>query len=102
MRTLFHLPLCPFSRKVRVVLKEKNLDFDLKQERVWERRPEFLQMNPAAEVPVLLENDGKVIVDSGVICEYLEEAYRDRLLLGIDLTTRTEVRRLVAWFDLKM
>ena len=61
MRTLYHLPLCPFSRKVRVVLKEKNLDFDLKQERVWERRPEYLQMNPAAEVPVLVEPDGRAI-----------------------------------------
>ena len=102
MRTLYHLPLCPFSRKVRVVLKEKNLDFDLKQERVWERRPEYLQMNPAAEVPVLVEPDGRAIADSGVICEYLVETYRDRLLLGIDVATRTEVRRLVAWFDLKM
>jgi len=102
MRTLFHLPLCPFSRKVRVVLKEKNLDFELKHERVWERRADYLEMNPAAEVPVLVESDGKVIVDSAVICEYLEEVYRDRLLLAIDPVDRAEIRRLVAWFDLKM
>jgi len=102
MRTLFHHPLCPFSRKVRVVLKEKNLDFELMPERVWERRPEYLAMNPAAEVPVMVEPDGKVIVDSGVICEYLEEVYRDRLLMGIDPVDRAEIRRLVAWFDLKM
>ena len=102
MRTLFHLPLCPFSRKVRVVLKEKNLDFELKHERVWERRADYLEMNPAAEVPVLVESDGRVIVDSAVICEFLEEAYRDRLLLAIDPVDRAEIRRLVAWFDLKM
>jgi glutathione S-transferase len=102
MRTLFHLPLCPFSRKVRVVLKEKNLDFELKHERVWERRSDYLEMNPAAEVPVLVESDGKVIVDSAVICEFLEEVYRERLLLGIDPVDRAEIRRLVAWFDLKM
>jgi glutathione S-transferase len=102
MRTLFHLPLCPFSRKVRVVLKEKNLDFELKHERVWERRADYLEMNPAAEVPVLVESDGRVIVDSAVICEYLEEVYRDRLLLAIDPVDRVEIRRLVAWFDLKM
>ena len=102
MRTLFHHPLCPFSRKVRVVLKEKNLDFELMPERVWERRPEYLEMNPAGEVPVMVEPDGKVIVDSGVICEYLEEVYRDRLLMGIDPVDRAEIRRLVAWFDLKM
>ncbi|GGF09004.1 glutathione S-transferase [Aliidongia dinghuensis] len=102
MRILYHIPLCPFSRKVRVVLKEKNLEFELRQERVWDRRPEYLQMNPAAEVPVLVESDGSPIVDSGVICEYLEEVYRDRLLLGIDPIDRAEVRRLIAWFDLKM
>ncbi len=102
MRTLFHLPLCPFSRKVRLVLREKNLDFTLQTERVWERRPEFLQMNPAGEVPVLQEPDGRVIADSAVICEYLEEVYRDRLLLGIDPVDRAEVRRLIVWFDQKM
>jgi len=102
MRTLFHLPLCPFSRKLRLVLKEKNLEFELQQERVWERRTEYLALNPAAEVPVLIEADGRTIVDSGVITEYLEETYRERLLIGIDPTDRAEVRRLVAWFDLKM
>ena len=59
-------------------------------------------MNPAAEVPVLVEADGRVIVDSGVICEFLEEVHRERPLIGIDPVDRAEVRRLVAWFDLKM
>jgi glutathione S-transferase len=102
MRTLFHLPLCAFSRKVRLVLKEKNLDFELKLERVWERRPDYLAMNPAAEVPVLAEPDGGIFVDSGVICEYLEETYREKLLMPLDPAGRAEIRRLVAWFDLKM
>jgi glutathione S-transferase len=102
MRTLFHLSLCPFSRKLRIVLKEKNLDFDLVHERVWERRPEFLAMNPAGEVPVLVEPDGMVVADSRVIVEYLEETYRERSLLGNQPVGRAEVRRLVAWFDLKM
>src|ERR1700735_2139612 len=102
MRTLFHLPLCPYSRKVRIVLTEKNLDFELRHERVWERRPDYLALNPAAEVPVLVESDGKVIADSSVICEFLEEVYRERLLLGIDPVDRAEIRRLVPWFDLKM
>ena len=102
MRTLFHLPLCPFSRKLRVALREKNLEFELQAERVWDRRPDFLAMNPAGEVPVLVEPDGAVIVDSGVIGEYLEETYRERPLIGIDPHGRAEVRRLVLWFDLKM
>ncbi|HWK44805.1 MAG TPA: glutathione S-transferase family protein [Stellaceae bacterium] len=102
MRTLFHQWLSPFSRKVRIVLKEKGLDFEMKVEKVWERRPEFLEMNPAAEVPVLVESDGTVLADSGVICEYLDEVYRERLLIGIDPADRAEVRRVIAWFDIKM
>lgn len=101
MRTLYHQPLSPFSRKVRVVLREKNLDCDLVVEKVWERRPEFLALNPAGMVPVLVEEGGRAIPDSSVICEYLEEQYAQAPLLGEDAYARVEVRRLVAWFDHK-
>ena len=102
MRTLYHLALSPFSRKVRVVLREKNLDFELKVEKVWERRPDFLAMNPAGTVPVLVEKDGTTFAESGVICEYLEELHgEERNLLGDNPVERAEVRRLVAWFDQK-
>jgi len=101
MRTLFHNWLSAYSRKVRVLLREKNLDFELKLERVWERRVEFLAMNPAGEIPVLVEADGLVIADIAAICEYLEEAYPDRPMLGRSVAERAEVRRLVAWFDHK-
>ena len=99
MRYLYHLPLSPASRKVRLVLSEKRLPFELKLEKVWERRAEYLEINPACTVPTLVEDHGLVVPDSGVICEYLEEAYPDTPLLGRTLAERVEVRRLVAWFD---
>jgi glutathione S-transferase len=99
MRYLYHLPLSPYARKVRLVLAEKRLPFELKLEKVWERRPEYLAMNPAGTVPTLAEDNGLIIPDSGVICEYLEEAYPDTALMGRTLAERVEVRRLVAWFD---
>ncbi len=101
MRTLFHLWLHPFSRKVRVVMAEKGLDFDLHIENVWERRTEFLALNPAGDVPVLVEDDGTTLANSQVICEYLEEVYTDVNLLGADAVQRAETRRLVSWFDVK-
>ena len=101
MRTLYHLPLCPFARQVRIVLAEKKLDFHCETEKVWERRPAFLARNPAAEVPVLVDEDGGVIVDSGAICEYLDEVYGAPVLIGDGAAARAEVRRLVAWFSLK-
>lgn len=99
MRYLYHLPLSAFSRKVRLVLAEKCVPFELKVEKTWERRPEYLDLNPAGTVPTLIEENGFAIPDSQVICEYLEEAYPDIPLLGRSLAERVEVRRLVAWFD---
>ena len=102
MRILRHLWLSAHSRKVRIVLAEKKLDFDLAIERVWERRPEFLALNPAGEVPVLIDEDGTAVCDSSAICEYLEELHPEPNLLGQNARTRAEVRRLVAWFDCKL
>jgi len=101
MRTLYHLWLHPFSRKVRIALAEKHLDFDLKIEKIWERRTEFLSINPAGDVPVLVEDDGTVLTDSQVISEYLNEVYPEVDLLGSNPLQRAETRRLVAWFDHK-
>src|SRR5205814_8377986 len=102
MRVLYHLTLSPNSRKVRLVMAEKNLEFTLKLEKVWERRPEFLALNPAAEVPVLIEPDGTALAATDAIVEYLDEAYREKILVGINPVDRAEVRRLSAWFDIKM
>jgi glutathione S-transferase len=102
MRVLYHLTLSPFARKVRIVLAEKNLDFTMKTEKTWERRPEFLALNPAGEVPVLIEPDGTVLAGTDAIVEYLDEAYREKILIGINPVDRAEVRRLNGWFDIKM
>jgi glutathione S-transferase len=102
MRVLYHFWLSPPSRKLRIILQEKGLDFTLKVEKSWERRPEFLALNPAGELPVLLEPDGTVLADANAIVEFLDETYREKLLIGLNAVDRAETRRLVAWFDVKM
>lgn len=101
MRTLYHLPLSPACRKVRVVLGEKRLPFALRGEKVWDRREGFLALNPAGEVPVLVEPDGTALSDSDAICAYLDEIAAEPPLLGETPLQRAETRRLVAWFDRK-
>lgn len=101
MRVLYHLWLSPFCRKVRVMLTEKGLPFELKTENLWQRRPEFLALNPACDVPVLVEDDGRAIADSATICEYVEETCPTPALIPGTAAERAEVRRLVAWFDVK-
>jgi glutathione S-transferase len=100
MLRLLHFPLCPFSRKVRIVLHEKEELPDLETVEPWRQQSELAGLNPAAEVPVL-EDRGRVICDSWAICEYLEETRPEPALLGKSLMERAEIRRLVAWFDCK-
>jgi glutathione S-transferase len=101
MRTLYHLWLSPFCRKVRIVLAEKKLEVEMRVEPVWERRPQFLALNPAGKVPVLVEPEGTVLSDSMAITEFLEEVYPEAPLIGGTPEERAEIRRLVAWFDHK-
>ena len=101
MRTLYHHPLCPFSRKVRIVLAEKKLEADLVAERFWEKRPEFLELSPSGDLPVLVEEGGTVLGDATAIAEYLDEVHREPPLLPAEPEARAEVRRLVGWFDAK-
>ena len=99
MQTFYHLWLSPFCRKVRIVLHEKKIDVDLKVENIWERRKEFLALNPAGEVPVLLEPGGTALSGSNVISEFLDEIHPEPTLVGRHPLERAEVRRLVYWFD---
>ncbi len=101
MRVLYHFLMHPFSRKVRLVLSEKSLPFEMKIEKTWERRTEFLAMNPAGDLPLLIEKDGTTLSNSQVICEYLDEVYPEVNLIGHDPVQRAETRRLVNWFDRK-
>jgi len=101
MRVLYHQWLSPFCRKVRIVLAEKKLDFELRLEPVWDQRPEFLALNPAGDLPVLMESDGTVLADSAAITEYLEETVPEPALLPGTPLDRAEARRLIAWFDIK-
>jgi glutathione S-transferase len=101
MRILYHLPLDPFSRKIRIVLSEKKIDVELTVEQFWDRREGFLALNPAGTVPVLQEPDGTVIAPSQAIAEYLDETFADTPLIQGSPADRAEVRRLCAWFDMK-
>jgi glutathione S-transferase len=98
MRRLYHQPLSPFCRKVRLILAEKKIEVELVEEPTWERRMDFLRMNPAGKVPVLRVDD-LVIADSNAIAEYLEEVSPEPPLLPRDPALRAEARRLVGWFD---
>lgn len=98
MLRLYHLPLSPFCRKVRLVLAEKKIDVELVVELPWERRLDYLRQNPSGKVP-MLKTAGLILAESSAIFEYLEETYPAVPLLPSDTAGRAEARRLAAWFD---
>jgi glutathione S-transferase len=103
MLTLIHFPMCPHSRFVRLALGEYGLEFGQVRERVWERREEFLILNPAGTVPVLVAEGLPPIPGGAIIAEYLDESWGiglgDRRLLPHGPYPRVEVRRLMSWFN---
>jgi glutathione S-transferase len=105
MLTLFHHPICPHSRFVRLALEEFGLPTRLVEERVWERRQEFLTLNPAATTPVLVEEGAPPVPGAAVIAEYLDETRGLTLgefrLMPREVGARVEVRRLMSWFNHK-
>jgi len=84
-----------------MLLKEKGLEFELVCDNPWDRKLDLFALNPAGEVPVLVEEDGAIISSAYAIGEYLEEKYPEITLLGTSADERAEVRRLVDWFDHK-
>ncbi|MCH7630565.1 MAG: glutathione S-transferase family protein [Proteobacteria bacterium] len=100
MLTIYHLWLSPPCRLVRLVCEEKGLDYQLKAEKTWERREAFLKMNPAGEVPVLV-NGKAVIAGHMAILEYLEEMAPEPSLFPNDMVARAGARRLLEWFLFK-
>lgn len=106
---LYHYPLCPFSRKIRFLMDELGLPYKLKEAKIWKRDTELLKLNPANDIPVLVDQKNDLVfVDSFVIAEYLDAVYNGKktdLLsmsyLSSDELERVEIRRLEMWFDKK-
>lgn len=100
MWQLFQFPLCPFSRKVRLLLGEKGVGYEVVRESPWERRDEFIDMNPTGRTPVMRDHERDItLIDSQAICEYLEETVEKNPMIAGTAASRAEIRRLVSWFD---
>ena len=97
MLKLYNAAHSTCSQKVRICLAEKDLPFeDIKLDlgKAKEHlRPEYLKINPNGVVPTLVD-DGQIVVDSSVICEYLDEKYPQVRLSPDDLVERAKMR---AW-----
>jgi len=97
---LYQFALCPFSRKVRLVLSERKIPYELCQVLPWRRPPDFRQLNRTGRTPAMHDAErGIVLADSRAICEYFEETFVGYPMMIGSAEQRAEIRRLVAWFD---
>jgi glutathione S-transferase len=99
MLTLYDAARCPFCARVRIVLAEKGIPYETVAIDLDDRPAFIVELNPpSGRVPVL-DDDGWVLPESAVICEYLEDRHPAPPLLPLDPGERAAVRLLVFRFS---
>ncbi|MBL0725753.1 MAG: glutathione S-transferase family protein [Alphaproteobacteria bacterium] len=102
MHTLYHYPLCPLSRKVRVLLSDMCIDYKIVIQKFWVKDKKFQQLNPMLTVPFLVTSDENCLFGSQTIVEYFDE-FREigkRFISG-DIANRAKIRKAMFCFDEK-
>lgn len=102
MMKLYHGWLSSASRRVRLCLAEKGMDYEsvaIDMGRQEHHSPEFLAMNPNGVVPALELAPGRFLHESSTICEYLDEIQPQPPLRPDDAYQRALMRNFVRWTD---
>lgn len=87
-----------FARKIRVMLIEKHVDHEVEMVNLWEPN-ELQKINPIGKVPALKLDDGRVLISSQLIADYVDSKYPSPRFIPADLGGRIEVRRWEALAD---
>jgi glutathione S-transferase len=101
MLELYHNIISTCSQKVRLCLAEKGLSY---VDRHIEFRdgghlsPEYMKLNPNGVVPTIV-HDGRTVIDSSVIMEYVDEVFTDRSLTPADPVERARMRAWLRYFE---
>jgi glutathione S-transferase len=95
---LYASPASSFARKIRVMLIEKNVPHDIEMVNLWEPN-DLKKINPLGKVPALALDDGRVLVNSPLIADYLDSRFPSPRFISDDPDLRFEVRRCEALAD---
>src|SRR3546814_14226020 len=94
MWRLHQFPLCPFSRKIRLLMGEKQIPYEMAREDPWAASEHFYDLNPAGCTPVLVDEErGITLCDSRAIAEYFEETVDRAPMINGTAVNRAELRR---------
>lgn len=92
-KILYYHQQSHFSRKIRILLAEKNIECELREINLIDKPAEFIHLSPIGKVPVFVDEDSTVIWDSTLIAEYLDETYPQPRFYPSDPRTRLECRK---------
>ena len=98
MMKLYASAASSFARKIRVMLLEKAVEHELELVNLWEPN-ELHHVNPLGKVPALRLDDGRVLISSPLLADFIDSSYPSPRLIPEDLQPRTEVRRWEALAD---
>ena len=102
MPRLLHFTLDPYARRIRLSLAAYAVETEYLEERPWQPSQTLLELNPSGLSPVFVEDGGLPVCGAEALTEYLEETRGGEVsLLPGSALERAEIRRLVAWFDVK-
>ena len=100
MHTLYHYYLCPSSRFIRLVLEEYKILYDTQLENYWKPQKEFLLLNPAGHLPVLINLENYALIGANVCMEYFKDLNLKLNLMNDDYKEQAEIRRICHWFEI--
>ena len=99
MITLYHYYLCSSSRYIRLILEEHKIAYQTQLENYWKPQKDFLQLNPAGHLPVLINEENFPLIGANACVEYIKDLQSRPNLFVDDYREKAEINRLVHWFD---
>ena len=99
MITFYHYYLCSSSRYIRLILEENKIPYQTQLENYWKPQKDFLQLNPAGHLPVLINEENFPVIGANACVEYIRDLRSRPDLFVDDYREKAEINRLVHWFD---
>ena len=99
MFTLYHYYLCSSSRYIRLILEEHKIKYETQLENYWKPQKDFLRLNPAGHLPVLVNEENFSIIGTNACVEYIKDLELRPNLFVDSYKEKAETNRLVHWFE---
>jgi len=98
MMTLYSGSTCPYSHRCRIVLFEKDMDFEIIDVDMHNKPEEIASISPSGKTPVLVERD-LILTESNIINEYIDERFPHPQLMPPDPVMRARARLVLFNFE---